>query len=166
MVAIAEWWSGSTLTVYFGDEKSRKLFGSEHVFAVSNHRYEVDPVFMWMCAEKFNSLGGSKAFGKKELRFVPIIGWTFFFGEYIFLERNWEKDANNIGMGLDRLMDHKNNILLLIAAEGTRFTPEKYKASRKFAEEKGLDVHYKHHLLPRVKGFAYSIRHLKRNRKT
>ena len=164
-MAIAEWWSHSTITIYFGDEDSRKLFGWEHHFAVSNHRYEVDAAFMWMCAQKYNCLGSCKAFGKKELKFVPIIGWTFFFGEYIFLERNWEKDSKNIGLGLDRLMDHKQNVILMIAAEGTRFTPEKFKASMKFAEQKGLEVRYKHHLLPRVKGFAYTIKHLKENRK-
>ena len=165
MVVVAEWWSGSTVTIYYGDEKSRQMFGNEHCFAISNHRYETDAVFLWMTCEKFGVLGAAKAFGKKELRFVPIVGWTFFFGEYIFLERNWQKDSKNIGQGLDRLMDHNSSVCLMFAAEGTRFTPQKYETSMKFAKDKGLGVHYKHHLLPRVKGFAYSVKYLKENRK-
>ncbi len=130
---------------------------------VTNHRYELDPTLLWMACEKVKCLGSSKAFGKKELKYVPIVGWTFFFGEYIFLERNWEKDAKNIGPALDKLMAYEEHMLLMIAAEGTRFTQEKYKASMQFAKDKGLKVEYKYHLLPRIRGFAYSVRYLKQN---
>ncbi|CAG2111654.1 unnamed protein product, partial [Medioppia subpectinata] len=116
-----------------------------------------------LVSNKFNVLGGCKAFGKKDLRYTPIIGWTFFFGEYIFLERNWVKDSMNIGSGIDRLMAHKHPVILMIAAEGTRFTAQKYETSMKFAADRQLGVHYNHHLLPRVKGFAYSVKHLKQN---
>ncbi|XP_054154348.1 1-acyl-sn-glycerol-3-phosphate acyltransferase gamma-like [Oppia nitens] len=163
VVAVAEWWSHSTITFYFGDQQTLDQFGREHAFVVANHRYEVDAVFLWMIAAKTGTLGGCKAFGKRELRFVPIIGWSFMFGEYIFLARNWQRDSLNIGHGLDRLMAHQRPIMLMIAAEGTRFTEQKYRTSMKFAADKGLDVHYRHHLLPRVKGFAYSVKHLKQN---
>jgi len=164
-VAIAEWWSHSTITLYYGDEESRRYFGNEHCFGVANHRYELDAPFLWMACEKAKCLGSAKAFGKKELKAVPIVGWTFFFGEYVFLARNWEKDSKNIEPSLDKLMAHKDNILLMIAAEGTRFTKDKYEASVQFAKDRGLNVNYKHHLLPRIKGFAYSVRYLKANRK-
>lgn len=41
-------------------------------------------------------------------------------------------------------------------AEGTRFTPEKHKASQKFAKDKGLP-NLNYHLTPRTKGFTASI---------
>jgi len=132
---------------------------------VANHRYELDAILLWMACEKLKCLGSSRAFAKKELKYVPIVGWTFFFGEYIFLERSWEKDAKNIGPALDKLMAYEQHMPLTIIAEGTRFTQEKYKASLQFAKDKGLKVEYKYHLLPRIKGFAYSVRYLKQNRK-
>ncbi|CAG2113735.1 unnamed protein product [Medioppia subpectinata] len=150
-IAITEWWSKSSVTIYAADEATARMFGKEHAFIVANHRYEVDAVFMWLVSNKFNVLGGCKAFGKKDLRYTPIIGWTFFFGEYIFLERNWQKDSMNIGSGIDRLMAHKHPVILMIAAEGTRFTAQKYETSMKFAADRQLGVHYNHHLLPRVK---------------
>lgn len=61
-------------------------------------------------------------------------------------------------------MAHEYPIILMLAAEGTRYTKEKYEASMKFARSRGLPE-YKYHLLPRVKGFAYTVRHLKEKRK-
>lgn len=49
---------------------------------------------------------------------------------------------------------------ILLMAEGTRFTPEKYEASVKFAREKGFSE-LKHHLSPRTKGFITSIPHIR-----
>ncbi|XP_023319306.1 1-acyl-sn-glycerol-3-phosphate acyltransferase delta-like [Trichogramma pretiosum] len=58
------------------------------------------------------------------------------------------------------LADYPDSIRLLLYAEGTRFTPEKVEASKKFAKEKGLPV-LKHHLTPRTRGFTASIPHLR-----
>ena len=44
--------------------------------------------------------------------------------------------------------------------EGTRFTPEKHKASMAVAREKGLPE-LKHHLLPRTRGFVAGLPYLK-----
>lgn len=162
VTAVAEWWSKSTITIYVADEDTRRHFGREHSLCVSNHRYEVDAAFSWMVCDRFGALGNAKAFGKKELQYVPIIGWSMFFGEYIFLQRNWDKDSLNIGAGLDRVMAHKKPVLLFIAAEGTRFTETKHKVSMEFARQKGLPQ-FKYHLLPRYKGFQYSVKHLKEN---
>lgn len=90
---------------------------------------------------------------------MPVIGWTFFFCEMIFLARNWEKDSLTLGESLDRLTEYTDTIILLLFAEGTRFTKEKYEASVKFSKEKGLHI-LKHHLQPRTKGFVYTIQRL------
>ncbi len=45
---------------------------------------------------------------------------------------------------------------LLIFAEGTRKTKEKFAASREFAQSKGITP-LNHHLLPRTKGFTHTI---------
>ncbi len=50
-------------------------------------------------------------------------------------------------------------MVLLIFAEGTRKTPEKFKASQEFALSRGMEP-FKHHLVPRTKGFVHTIRTL------
>ena len=92
------------------------------------------------------------------------MGWGWIFCEFIFLERNWDRDSLIIGQMLDQLMEYKDTILILLFSEGTRFTKEKYEASLKFAEQRGLPL-LKHHLLPRSRGFVFCIQHLKDKRK-
>lgn len=45
---------------------------------------------------------------------------------------------------------------MLLYAEGTRFTKDKYEASVKYAKSKGL-IELKQHLLPRTKGFSLGL---------
>lgn len=48
----------------------------------------------------------------------------------------------------------------LIHCEGTRFTEKKHQISMQVAQAKGLPS-LKHHLLPRTKGFAVTVRSLR-----
>lgn len=96
---------------------------------------------------------------------MPIIGWSFHFGEFIFLERNWEKDSKIMQGCLNNLKEYEDKICLLLFAEGTRFTKEKHEASCKFAESRGLTP-LKYHLLPRTRGFTYTVQNLKDNCKS
>lgn len=91
---------------------------------------------------------------------MPIIGWSFHFGEFIFLERNWEKDSKIMEDCLNNLKEYEDKICLLLFAEGTRFTKDKYEQSCKFAEDRGLTA-LKYHLIPRTRGFTYTVNHLK-----
>lgn len=47
----------------------------------------------------------SKIYGKKMLKYVPILGWAWAFSEVIFLERNWEKDKPAIMEAMENLSD-------------------------------------------------------------
>lgn len=80
------------------------------------------------------------------------MGWAWSFGEVIYLERNWEKDRETIAKGVENLQDFPDPMFLLIFAEGTRFSQEKYRASLEFAKQKGNLPILKHHLVPRTKG--------------
>ncbi|XP_017477329.1 PREDICTED: 1-acyl-sn-glycerol-3-phosphate acyltransferase delta-like [Rhagoletis zephyria] len=108
-------------------------------------------------------MGAGKAFTKVELKRMPIFGWSFFFGEFIFLQRNWKEDEKRIGPAIDQLVAHPFPITLLLLPEGTRFTSEKYQAAMKFVEERKIPINLKYHLLPRVKGFAATLGHLQKN---
>ena len=93
------------------------------------------------------------------LRYVPTFGCAWGLSDYIFLDRDWEKDKSTITKGMQTLASYPSSVQLWLAAEGTRVTPEKLEASQRFARQRNLPVLI-HHLTPRSKGFAHIIKHL------
>ncbi|XP_071455483.1 1-acyl-sn-glycerol-3-phosphate acyltransferase gamma-like isoform X2 [Hetaerina americana] len=160
LVFLCEWWSGSDIKLYINKEEFIKYYGKEHGYLVMNHTYEIDWMVGWMFCERIGVLGNCKSYAKKVIQYVPTIGWAWKFAESIFLERDWDKDKETIGKQIKELVEYPDPIWLLLYAEGTRFTPEKHKASLEFAKEKGLPE-LKHHLTPRTKGFVCSVPYLK-----
>lgn len=160
LVAIAEWWSGSKAIVYIAPEDLEKC-GTEHALLIMNHRYETDWLFGWFFCEKVGVLGNCKAYAKKAISYVPTIGWSWKFAEFVFLERSFDKDKEIIKKQLNEIFDYPDPVWLLLNAEGTRFTKTKHEASVKFAQERGMVV-LKHHLIPRSKGFTASLSVLKK----
>ncbi|CAG0888926.1 unnamed protein product [Darwinula stevensoni] len=102
----------------------------------------------------------AKVYVKKMLKYVPIMGWAWVFAEIVFLERKWEQDHLTIASQLDIIAEYPDPIWLLLFCEGTRFTPEKHAASMEVARRKGLPE-FKHVLLPRTKGFLFSVEQLR-----
>lgn len=160
IVALTEWWSGTTCRLITADEDTLKNFSKEHALVVMNHKYDIDWLMCWLMCDKLNMLGSAKTFSKSSLKKVPVIGWGWIFAEMIFLERNWERDSLVMGQKLDELMKYKETVLILLFCEGTRFTPEKHRASMEYARQKNFPE-LKYHLLPRTKGFNYCVQHLK-----
>lgn len=160
LVAISEWWSGSVVNVYISDE-DLKMMGKEHSMLVMNHAYEVDWLFGWMFCDKIGVLGNCKAFAKKVISYIPTIGWSWKFAEFVFLERSFDKDKEIIKNQLNEIFDYPDPVWLLLNAEGTRFTKTKHEASVKFAKERGMTI-LNHHLIPRSKGFTASLEVLKK----
>lgn len=58
------------------------------------------------------------------------------------------------------MRDYVPPLQFLIHCEGTRFTEKKHQISMQVAQTKGLPS-LKHHLLPRTKGFAVTVRCLR-----
>lgn len=84
LVAIAEWYSGSKLNIYISEE-DLKFAGKEHTLLVMNHGYETDWLFGWLFCDKIGVLGNCKAYAKKVISFIPTIGWSWKFAEFVFL---------------------------------------------------------------------------------
>lgn len=160
IVFIADWWSNSKLYVYCDDDIRKKYLGKEHVLLLMNHTYDIDWLIGWMLCEKVGVLGNCKAYAKKVIQYIPAIGWSWKFAEFVFLERSFDKDKETIGRQINEIFDYPDPVWLLLNAEGTRFTEKKHEASVKFAQERGMTV-LKHHLIPRTKGFTASLPYLK-----
>ena len=43
---------------------------------------------------------------KNDLKYIPTIGWTWWFLEFSFLRRNWQKDENTIKNSLKALNEY------------------------------------------------------------
>lgn len=160
LVFLAEWWSCSDVEVYIDQDDLKKYFGNEHALLVLNHTFDVDWLIGWIFCERVRVLGNCKAYAKKSIQYVPTMGWAWKFSESVFLERSWDRDKDVIGRQVAEIANYPDPIFLLLFAEGTRFTPEKHKASLVFAKEKGLPL-LKHHLTPRTKGFLLSLPQLR-----
>ncbi|XP_053730570.1 1-acyl-sn-glycerol-3-phosphate acyltransferase delta [Synchiropus splendidus] len=159
MVAALEWWSGTECTLYT-DPESYPLYGKENAIVLLNHSYEIDFLCGWTFCERFGVLGSSKVMAKKELAYVPVIGWMWYFLEIVFCKRHWEEDKVTVARSLQNLRDYPVNFWFLLFCEGTRFTQKKHEVSMQVAESKGLPK-LKHHLLPRTKGFWLTVQNLR-----
>lgn len=62
---------------------------------------------------------------KKELAYVPVIGWMWYFLEIVFCKRKWEEDQKTVVQSLQRLKDYPENfwvkIFLIIICIQLRF---------------------------------------------
>ncbi|KAG7277473.1 hypothetical protein CRUP_010621 [Coryphaenoides rupestris] len=158
-VALLDWWSGTECTLYT-DPKMCPLYGKENGIVVLNHNFEIDFLCGWSFCERFGVLGSSKVLVKKELAYVPVIGWMWYFLEIVFCKRKWEEDRITMAQSLQKLHDYPENFWFLLFCEGTRFTAQKHRVSMEVAEKKGLPM-LKHHLLPRTKGFWVTVQNLR-----
>ena len=123
---------------------------------IMNHHYELDWLYTWMAADRWKILGNSRVYVKKAIQYVPIIGWAWCFSDTLFLARDWSQDQKVLDKVLDDLQDYSSPVVILLFPEGTRYTKDKYLASRDFAEKNGKPL-LKHHLVPRTKGFTYTM---------
>ncbi|XP_036616372.1 1-acyl-sn-glycerol-3-phosphate acyltransferase gamma-like [Trichosurus vulpecula] len=159
LIVLLEWWSGSECNL-FTDQNSVDKIGKEQAIVIFNHTFEIDVFCVWTLCERYGILGSSKVLAKKELLYVPVIGWVWYFQESIFCTRKWEEDKHGLVEDLSRLADYPEPLGFLLSCEGTRFTEEKHRISMEVAESKGLPK-LKYHLLPRTKGFTTVVQCLR-----
>ncbi|PKA58221.1 1-acyl-sn-glycerol-3-phosphate acyltransferase PLS1 [Apostasia shenzhenica] len=134
--------------------------GKEHALLVSNHRSDIDWLVGWILAQRSGCLGSALAVMKKSSKFLPVIGWSMWFSEYLFLKRSWVKDEETLKSGLQRLKDFPQPFWLALFVEGTRFTPAKLLAAQEYAALHGLPIP-RNVLIPRTKGFVSAVNNMR-----
>lgn len=144
-------WAGGYMDIYSTDDLEEKI-SFETAICLANHRYTVDWILDWIAAEHFNMLGQCKAFIKAVVVKYPIIGWSMWFNEFVFLSREKNKDISKIKKSIQHLKEYSEPCWLLLYPEGTRFSAAKHAESMEFAKANDLPK-LKYLLLPRPKGF-------------
>ncbi|KAJ0715460.1 putative 1-acylglycerol-3-phosphate O-acyltransferase [Helianthus annuus] len=155
LVWVVDWWSGVKVNLYT-DPETLNMMGKEHALVIANHRSDIDWLIGWVFAQRSGCLGSTLAVMKKSSKFLPVIGWSMWFSEYLFLERRWAKDESTLKAGLQRLKDYPQPFWLALFVEGTRFTNAKLLAAQEYASSTGLPVP-RNVLIPRTKGFVASV---------
>lgn len=159
LIWLMDWWAGVRVRVYT-DRESWEHLGKEHALVISNHRSDIDWLVGWIIAQRLGCLGGTRAVMKKSTKFLPVIGWSMWFSEYVFLSRNWSKDEKVLRDGYASLKGFPRTLWVALFVEGTRFTKAKLEAAQKYAADAGLRVP-RHVLVPRTKGFVSAVENLR-----
>lgn len=159
LVWLFDWWAGVQVKL-FTDMETFRLMGKEHALVICNHRSDIDWLVGWVLAQRSGCLGSSLAVMEKSSKVLPVIGWSMWFSEYLFLERSWAKDETTLKSGLQRLRDYPQPFWLALFVEGTRFTQAKLLAAQEYAASTGLPVP-RNVLIPRTKGFVSAVSNMR-----
>ncbi|KNA16761.1 hypothetical protein SOVF_086260 [Spinacia oleracea] len=158
-VWLFDWWAGVKVELHT-DSETLRLMGKEHALLISNHRSDIDWLIGWVLAQRAGCLGCTMAIMKNVLRYLPVIGWSMCFSEYIFVKRRWAEDESTLKSGYEKLKDFPVPFWLALFVEGTRFTQPKLLDAQQFAISKGLNVP-RNVLLPRTKGLVLAVKHMR-----
>lgn len=134
----------------------------ENALLVVNHQTMSDIPPLMKLGRLKGRLGDMKYFIKKELKWVPGMGWGLQFLDAVFIDREWARDQGTIRRTFARLVDGEVPVFLVSFVEGTRLTAAKLESARTYAMEHGLYVP-RHTLVPRTKGFVATIEGLRRH---
>lgn len=156
LTVLTEWWSGTDCQLVVEEGEDLSNLGKEHAIVIMNHKYDIDWLMGWILAERHGILGASKVYAKDSLKYVPLIGWSWWFTESIFLKRNLASDKITMEQSHAALQTYPSPFWMLLFCEGTRFTEKKHQLSMEVARKKGMPE-LKHHLLPRAKGFCMAL---------
>ena len=145
-----------TEVLFSGDDVPMR----ENALLASNHQQMPDITAIMKFARTKDRLGDLKFFVKKQLKWVPGMGWGMQFLDCLYIDRDWASDREKIRRTFNRLVSDNVPVHLVSFVEGTRFTMAKLEAAQSYARERGLPVP-RHTLVPRSKGFAASVEGLR-----
>ncbi|KAH7294559.1 hypothetical protein KP509_27G007400 [Ceratopteris richardii] len=159
LVWLMDWWAKVEIEVYVDNETWKKM-GKEHALLICNHRSDMDWLVGWVLAQRVGCLGSTRAVMKKSSKFLPVVGWSMWFSEYTFLERDWVKDEAILKESFQSFKGFPRPFWLALFVEGTRFTEAKLQAAQEHAASKGLPIP-RNVLIPRTKGFVSAVTNLR-----
>lgn len=132
----------------------------ENVLLIANHQQMPDITAIMKFARTKERLGDLKFFVKKQLKWVPGLGWGMQFLDCIYIDRDWASDRTNIEQTFSKVVNNQIPIYLVSFVEGTRLTMAKLESARAYARKHGLREP-RNTLVPRTKGFAASVEGLR-----
>ena len=145
-----------TRVLFSGDDVPMR----ENALLASNHQQMPDITAIMKFARTKDRLGDLKFFVKKQLKWVPGMGWGMQFLDCLYIDRDWTSDRETIRKTFSRLVDGNVPVYLVSFVEGTRLTLPKLETARDYARQHGM-YEPRHTLVPRTKGFTASVEGLR-----
>ncbi|KKO97812.1 acyltransferase [Trichoderma harzianum] len=139
-----------------GDE----LPPGESAIVVANHRAWSDFYMIQALAIRSGMLGRCRYFAKRQLRFVPFLGWGLWAMGMPMVSRSWRKDKSGLDRAFAGLVSRRLPTWLISFSEATRFSQHKYQESLAWCKKTDRP-HPMHLLYPRTKGFITTVQHLR-----
>jgi 1-acyl-sn-glycerol-3-phosphate acyltransferase len=129
---------------------------------ISNHQIYADWLYLWGFLDQIHRAASIKIIMKKELGDIPVVGFAMSQLGFMFLHRDWAKDADSFTRDLKKITERGLPYNLLIFPEGTTLWAKGKEKSREFSRSNGYPE-MEHVLCPRVKGLYAAVLALKDN---
>lgn len=130
-------------------------------FTLTNHPSEIDFMLSTVLfTKRFSRASSFRFFIKDDIKYVPGFGWMLWLNEQIFLKRSYEKDEEKIRKSLGKLSKLPKGFVLTLFPEGRIFSQKRLDECIKSAKEENREF-FKNLLIPKWRGFATCINHLK-----
>ncbi|XP_062505493.1 1-acyl-sn-glycerol-3-phosphate acyltransferase delta-like [Corticium candelabrum] len=144
----------------FGVAEDIENIRQANTFTVINHRGDLDWMVGYCVCDRIKTLQAVKSVMKSFVKYLPTLGWSFWFSDYVFLKRSFAQDKHCLQAATKQWVSYDFPWMVILFAEGTRFTEEKHQKSLEYASKMGLPK-LKYHLMPRTKGFNLIMKEIK-----
>jgi 1-acyl-sn-glycerol-3-phosphate acyltransferase len=151
-ISLIEYFPNTRVHLY-GDKNAIRT--DESAFIVLNHTGDCDGFALGMLAAFFGQNTAIRFFLKDVLKYVFPVGAVMKMANYVFLKRDFARDAKRINAAMQRFSTHNERVWLALFPEGTYVTPKRLdmlRRSRKYAESQGWPVLH-NVMTPRITGF-------------
>ncbi|KAF2084016.1 hypothetical protein K490DRAFT_50166 [Saccharata proteae CBS 121410] len=128
----------------------------DSAIVVCNHVAWADFYMIQEVARRCGMLGRCRWFAKRELRWVPFLGWGLWAMDMPLVSRNWTADRAVIERTFRGIVGNKLPVWLISFSESHRYTASLHRAAVDYSTAHSLPVP-QHTLLPRPRGFAATV---------
>ncbi|WPG98817.1 Hypothetical protein R9X50_00161500 [Acrodontium crateriforme] len=132
----------------------------ESAIVVANHVEWTDFYLIQELAVHAGMLGRCRWFAKKQLKWVPFLGWGLWAMGMPLVNRKWTEDQQEMNRVFNGVLQRRWPMWLIAYSEATRYTPSKRKQAETWCEANNKPLG-KHLLYPRTKGFVASVQKLR-----
>ncbi|KAF2212166.1 hypothetical protein CERZMDRAFT_29959, partial [Cercospora zeae-maydis SCOH1-5] len=136
------------------------LPSGESAIVISNHISWTDFYPIQSLALEKSMLRRCRYFAKRQLKWIPFLGWGLWALGMPLVTRNWMTDERQIRQVFHQIRDRKFPIWLISFSEATRYTSAKRVAAEKWCAANRRNLG-KHVLYPRTKGFVACVKGLR-----
>lgn len=156
-----DYWSNSDVIFYCSEDDFARMQADVTSFTITNHPSDIDFMLSTVLfTKRFSTANSFRFFVKNDIKYLPGFGWMLWLNEQIFLKRSYEKDEGKIRKYLGKLSHLPNGFWLCLFPEGRIFSQQRLDECIETAKATNRES-FKNLLIPKWRGFASCIDHLK-----